>query len=190
MDETKPIFLRFNMLDGEEKLIKDAIEGKASAFGSLYDKYHGKIYRFVYLKVSHREEAEDLTHQVFLNAWLNISKYEFKGLPFSSWIYQIARNQVIDHYRTKKPTIDLEIIEDIHISASTLEKDAEMNLELDAIRKALLKLNQEQQDIIIMRFVEDLSPKEISAALGKPESTIRVLQHRAIQNLKKIISKE
>lgn len=176
------------MLDGEEKsIIERAIDGEASAFGSLYDRYHGQIYRYVYLKVSHREEAEDLTHQVFLNAWQNMAKYEFKGLPFSSWLYQIARNQVIDHYRTKKTHVDLEIIEEIFISDSSLDKDIDFNLELESVRKAILKLNPEQQDIIIMRFVEDLSPKEIAKALGKPESSVRVLQHRAIQNLKKIL---
>ncbi|PIR44265.1 hypothetical protein COV23_00820 [Candidatus Wolfebacteria bacterium CG10_big_fil_rev_8_21_14_0_10_31_9] len=179
------------MLDGDEKsIIKSAIDGEASAFGSLYDKYHSKIYRFIYLKVSHREEAEDLAHQVFLNAWQNISKYKFQGLPFSSWLYQIARNQVIDHYRTKKVTVNLEIIEEIFISDYSVDKEVGSILELETARKAILKLNQEQQDIIIMRFVEDLSPKEISQTLGKPESTIRVLQHRAIQNLKKILKNE
>lgn len=178
------------MLDGEEKLIiLDAIGGKASAFGLLYDKYNGQIYRFIYLKVSHREEAEDLTHQVFLNAWQNIKGYKIQGFPFSSWLYQIARNQVIDHYRTKKETIDLENMEEPAISAITLDEKLGLDMEINLVKSAISKLTQEQQDVIILRFIDDLSPKEVAIALNKPESTIRVLQHRAIKNLQKILQK-
>lgn len=182
------------MLDGnpsknEEKVIKEAIEGEASAFGLLYDKYHERIYRFVYLKVSHREEAEDLTHQVFLKAWQNIENYKHKGFPFSSWLYQIARNHIIDHYRTRKPLISIERIEEVEIVPFENEKDIDDKNTLAKIQKAITLLPQEQQDIIIMRFVEELSPKEIARALEKPESTVRVLQHRAIKNLKKIITR-
>ncbi len=178
------------MLDGEDKIIKNAIDGDSSAFGLLYDKYHSQIYRFIYLKVSHREEAEDITHQVFLNAWKNIEKYQIQGYPFSSWLYQISRNLVIDHYRTKKTTTDIESISESEFADSndSLQKTIEVNFEVDIVRKAIFKLNQEQQDILIMRFVDELSSKEISTALGKPESTVRVLQHRAIKNLKNILS--
>ncbi len=182
------------MLDGQEKLdekaiILGAIDGKASAFGLLYDKYNGQIYRFIYLKVSHREEAEDLTHQVFLSAWQNIKNYKFKGFPFSSWLYQIARNQIIDHYRTKKAVSDIENIEEPEMPESSLSEKLDVDMEMEAVKKAILKLSQEQQDIIILRFVDDLSPKEVSIALKRPESTVRVIQHRAIKNLQKIINK-
>jgi len=178
------------MLDGEEKLIiLDAIGGKASAFGLLYDKYNGQIYRFIYLKVSHREEAEDLTHQVFMNAWQNIKSYKIQGFPFSSWLYQIARNQVIDHYRTKKETLDIENVEEPMTVGTSLDEKLHLNMEIDLVKNAISKLTQEQQDVIILRFIDDLSPKETAAALKKPESTIRVLQHRAIKNLQKILQK-
>ncbi len=181
------------MLDGQEKLdekaiILDAINGKASAFGLLYDKYNEQIYRFIYLKVSHREEAEDLAHQVFLNAWQNIKNYKFKGFPFSSWLYQIARNQVIDHYRTKKDVFDIENIEEPATPGNSLSDKLELDMEIEIVKKAILKLRQEQQDIIILRFVDDLSPKEVAIALKRPESTVRVIQHRAIKNLQKIIN--
>lgn len=179
------------MLDGEEKIIiLDAIGGKASAFGLLYDKYNDQIYRFVYLKVSHREEAEDLTHQVFLNAWQNIKSYKIQGFPFSSWLYQIARNQVIDHYRTKKETIDLENIEEPVSSENSLSDNISLNMEMEMIKKAISKLKPEQQDVLILRFIQDLSPKETAATLGKMESTVRVLQHRAIKNLQKILTEK
>src|SRR3989344_4062244 len=90
------------MLDGEHIVIKRAIKGEASAFGLLYDHYEPMIYRFILIKVSHREEAEDLTHQVFLHAWRSIPSYQDLGFPFSSWLYRMARNQVIDFYRARK----------------------------------------------------------------------------------------
>ena len=97
------------MIDGEEKLIQDAVkEGDSSAFGKLYDHYQPMIYRFVLIKVGRREEAEDITHQVFLQAWQNIRTYRHRGHPFGSWLYRIARNQVIDHYRSRKDDVPLE----------------------------------------------------------------------------------
>ena len=177
------------MIDGEEKLIIDAISGEASAFGLLYDKYQPQIYRFIYLKVSHREEAEDLTHQVFFKAWQNIGNYQIKGLPFSSWLYRIARNDVIDHYRTRKPNLNIEIIDEPAVKDPT-EQKIDDNIKLESVRKAVLQLNHEQQDVILMRFVEELSFGEIAKIMDKSNGAVRILQHRAIRNLKKILNNE
>lgn len=86
----------------EERLIKEAQSGKAEAFGKLYDDHISRIYRFILLKVSRKTDAEDITHQVFLSAWQNIRSYKIQGNPFSSWLYKIAHNAVIDFYRTQK----------------------------------------------------------------------------------------
>ena len=94
----------------ERQLIERSVEGESSAFGRLYDRYLEKIYRFVFFKVGHREEAEDLTQQVFTSAWENIQGFREQGLPISSWLYKIARNSIIDHYRTKKTHTPLERI--------------------------------------------------------------------------------
>ncbi len=174
------------MIDGEEKLIEQAIQGEATAFGLLYDRYQPQIYRFIYLKVSHREEAEDLTHQVFLHAWKSIEAYSFQGFPFSSWLYRIARNQVIDHYRTRKSHLDIEDVAEIkfvEFSTTYLDK----NLDMERVREAITKLPHDHQDIVILRFVEDMSPQEIATITGKTPIAVRLLQHRAIKNLKKIL---
>lgn len=173
------------MLDGEDKIIESAVRGEASAFGLLYDHYQPKIYRFVMIKVGLREEAEDLTHQVFLSAWQNIKNYRHLGYPFSSWLYQIARNQVIDHYRAKRPTTTLSQMnpEDLGI-VSESEAETEMKLTLSRVRAAILTLKPDYQDILIMRFVEELSIKEVAAAIGKSEGAVKLLQHRAVKQLK------
>lgn len=179
------------MVDGELQLIKKAIKGDTSAFGSLYDAYQAKIYRFVLIKVSHREEAEDITHQVFLSAWQNIKSYKSLGHPFSSWLYQIARNKVIDYYRTTKQMIDLEEADETFFSSTQedLNMAVDLSLELEDVMAAIRELKQVYQDVIIMRFVEDLSPREVAAALGKTEGAIKLIQHRAMKELQAKLQK-
>ena len=176
------------MLEGEEKLIREAKEGKKEAFAKLYDHYVAPIYRFIYLKVSGREEVEDLTHEVFLNAWQNLHGYRFRGFPFSSWLYQITRNRIIDYYRTRRNHVRLENIDPESVKISNpieLVLDQEFNLE--RVLVAIKQLNSDQQDVLIMRFVEDLSHQEIAQILGKSDGAVRLIQHRAINELKKIL---
>ena len=177
------------MLDGEENLIERAIRGRASAFGSLYDYYQPKIFRFVLIKVGRREEAEDLTHEVFLSAWKNIEAYKNLGFPFSSWLYKIARNQIADHYRTTKNEVRLENIDpEYFVAPASVQIDLGEKMEMEKVRLAIAKLKPEYQDVIIMRFVEDVPIKETAAALDKSEGAIKLLQHRAIKELKKILA--
>ncbi len=179
------------MLGDEQNLVRKAKDGEASAFGSLYDHYLPKIYRFVLLKVSLREEAEDLTHQVFLKAWQNISTYNFQGYPFGTWLYQIARNTVIDHYRSSNPHTSLEATAfDIAAEGKSLQEVAEGSLQWDVILKGIRQLKETEQDVLIMRFVEDMTPREVAAAIGKSESAVKLIQHRAIKRLKELLSSD
>lgn len=176
------------MLDGENKIIKDAIRGEASAFGLLYEHYQPKIFRFIYLKVSHREEAEDLTHQVFLKAWVNLKTYSSRGFPFGSFLYRIARNLVIDHYRTRKEFQSLEsVTEDVVFASSTSLTALETKMALENVHAVLSKLKPEYQEIIIMRYLEDMTNSEIARALDKSEGAVKLLHHRAIKTLRSIL---
>jgi RNA polymerase sigma-70 factor (ECF subfamily) len=176
------------MLDGEKKLIQDAVKGKSSAFGDLYDHYQPMIYRFVAVKVGRREEAEDITHQVFLSAWQNIKTYEHRGHPFSSWLYQIARNQVIDHYRAKRNDTPLDAVDpEAFATMASAEFEMPTKLEMETVRRALATMKPDYQDVIIMRFIEDLPIRETAEALDKSEGAIKLMQHRAIKELKRIL---
>ncbi len=175
------------MLDGELDIIKDAIRGEASAFGLLYDHYQPQIYRFILVKVSRREEAEDLAHQVFLSAWQNIRSYRDMGFPFSSWLYHIARNQVIDHYRSAREHADLEQVENDLASGLEIEESTETRLQMEKVRAALKKLKPLYQDIIILRFIEEMPIREVANALGKSEGAVKLLQHRAMKQLQKAL---
>lgn len=179
------------MLEGEDRLIRRAKNGEMEPFGQLYDHYIAPIYRFVLVKVTNRHEAEDLTHDVFLSAWQNLKNYKHKGFPFSSWLYQIARNKVIDHYRTKKNHTNFENVdEELLKVADVSEVNLNTTLELEQVKAAITNLSPEQQDVIIMKFVEDLSNEEIAEALGKTEGAVRLLQHRAVNNLKTLLWKK
>lgn len=177
------------MLDDEEKLIQDAVkEGDSSAFGKLYDHYQPMIYRFVLIKVSRREEAEDITHQVFFQAWQSIRTYQHRGYPFGSWLYRIARNQVIDHYRSQKDDVSLEAADLEDASHQVSQPDISSKMDMERVMAAIHNLKPEYQDAIILRFVEDLSIRETAHAMEKTEGAIKLIQHRAIEELKKNIN--
>lgn len=173
----------------EDKHIRRAQKGEAESFGILYDHYSAPIYRFIFLKVNSKSLAQDLLHEVFLSAWQNINNYSHKGFPFSSWLYQIARNKIIDNYRAKKDFVTIDNEED-RLVTLTSEKIIDQNLSMEKIKEALGQLSEEHSNIIILRFINDLSPAEIALALNKSEGAVRLMQHRAIANLKKILNKQ
>lgn len=179
------------MIDGEEKLIRQAVKGVSSAFGPLYDHYQPMIYRFVLVKVGRREDAEDITHQVFVSAWQKIKSYEHRGYPFSSWLYQIARNQVVDHYRARKNETSLEKMDsEAFASALDIQLDLSAKLEMEKVRVAIATLKPEYQDVIILRFIEDLPLKEVAAATEKTEGAVKLMQHRALGELQRILGNQ
>ncbi|MDO8516442.1 MAG: RNA polymerase sigma factor [bacterium] len=176
------------MLEQEKNLIRKAKRGEPEAFGALYDHYHPKIYRFIFFKVGSREDAEDVAHQVFLQAWNKIGGYSHLGFPFSSWLYQIARNEVIDHYRTKKEASSIDDIDpEFFVSTANMQFDVDQELSLNEVRNALQALRPEYADVIIMRFVEELSVREVAVALEKSEGAVKLLQYRALEALRSVL---
>lgn len=180
-----------NKEDKEERaLVLKAKRGESDAFGKLYDTHLPAIYRYVFLRVGGRKaDAEDLTHQVFLSAWQNIHSYEFQGFPFSSWLYRIAYNAVIDYYRTHREHFDIENTnEAMLVESPNIENALDREFQLEEVKKSLFRLEPDQQSVLILRFVNDLSNKEIAAMLGKTEGAVRVIQHRALKRLRELLS--
>ncbi|MFA6365430.1 MAG: sigma-70 family RNA polymerase sigma factor [Candidatus Paceibacterota bacterium] len=172
----------------EELLIQKAKQGDDISFGKLYDTYLPSIYRFVFLKIGRKEDAEDITQKVFVSAWQSLKGFEFKGFPFSSWLYRIASNAVIDYYRTWKGNISIDLVPEEYFSESMNEEGRiDDNFDIARVRTAIAKLEPDQQNVVIMKFVSDLSNKEIAESLGKTEGAIRVIQHRALKQLKTLI---
>lgn len=168
----------------EQEIIKACQNGELAQFGQLYDAYIKKIYDFIYYKTTHKETAEDLTSQTFFKALEKIKTFSPERGNFSSWIYQIARNTVIDHYRTKKEAIDIEDVWDL-AGREDIERDLDLKGKLEKIEKYLGTLKHEQREIIIMRVWQDLSYQEIAAILCKSEASCKMVFSRAIIALRK-----
>ena len=173
-------------LPNERQLVLQAQDGNSEAFGQLYDAYMERIYRFVYFRVEDQQTAEDITSQVFLKAWNNLDRFSFNRTPYLAWLYTIAHNAVIDHYRTRKVTTALD---DVQLSqqdhAEAVENDIDLSAEMRLVKEALQLLTDDQQKVLTLKFIEGMSNHEIASHLGKREGAIRALQMRGLQALAK-----
>ncbi|OGF20870.1 hypothetical protein A2316_00585 [Candidatus Falkowbacteria bacterium RIFOXYB2_FULL_38_15] len=183
--------------------LKLRVSKDPDAFGELYNIYVDQIFRFVYFKVSRKEEAEDLTAEVFLKTWqyINEEKEAKEINNLKAFLYQTARNSVIDFYRKKKSTESLlveqknesdEIEEnwsrnEIVDSKKNPLEEMQLNSDIEEVKKALRNLKEEYREAILLKFVEEMSIGEIANILGKKRGAVRVLLHRAVQALKEAV---
>lgn len=182
---------------GEKLILERALRGEKEAFTEIYDFYVVRIFRFIYLKTSSKETAEDLTSETFLRCWQYIKKKRDDGEAkivkhnrISPLLYKISRNLIIDYYRKKK---------DLIIEASEEEKNTIIDYkqdilteitkkqEVEELRKAINGLKDDYQEVLILRYSEDLSMSEIADITGRKEGAIRVQIHRATKALEKIM---
>lgn len=173
-------------LVNERQLVLQAQAGNAEAFGQLYDAYMERIYRFIYFRVEDQQTAEDITSQVFLRAWNNLDRFRLGRTPYLAWLYTIAHNAVIDHYRTRKVTTALE---DVRLSqpdyAEVVENVIDIEVEMKSIKSAMQTLTGSQQQVLMLKFIEGMSNDEIARHLGKREGAVRALQMRGLRALAK-----
>jgi RNA polymerase sigma factor (sigma-70 family) len=167
----------------EQEAIDACLGGHMEAFSHLYDSYIEKVYRFVYYRVGHKQEAEDLVSVIFTKAYSKFQSFDRKS-KFGPWIISIARNTVIDFYRTRKFTSDIEDAFDIS-SNTNLSKEFEMKEKLDEVMKYLNTLSSDQKDLVVMRLWDGLSYEEISQVLGKSEASLRVSFSRIVSKMQK-----
>jgi RNA polymerase sigma-70 factor (ECF subfamily) len=161
----------------------DAADINLESFPDLYDQYVRKIFNFIYYKTHHKETAEDLTSQTFLKALKNLSQFNQKKGHFSTWLYQIARNQVIDFYRSKKNDINIEDIWDL-AGNEDIPRDFDTAHRLEKVESYLKKLRPDQREIVLLRVWEGLSYKEIAKIVDKDEAQCRVVFSRTIKTIK------
>jgi RNA polymerase sigma-70 factor (ECF subfamily) len=172
----------------EAELIEKAVSGDPNAFASLYDAYVEEVYRFILHRVGNQQTAEDLTSQVFLKAWDNLGRYKMRGSPFGAWLFKIARNIVIDHYRTQKETLPLEA-EALSKPdpGANVAKEVEQRLQSEWLREVLLRLTEDQREVLTLKFVNGLKTAEVAKVMGKRQGAIRALQMRALQALAELV---
>ena len=171
-----------------EKLVSQAKKGDVNAFSKLYDYFADNIYRYVFFRVDSVEDAQDLTETVFLKSWENLYQYKSGGNnSFSSWIFRIAHNLVIDYYKLNK---QIESLTEDYIDERTGRHPldiTEKSLNSALLKDAIEKLKENYKQIIILKYINELSNDEIAAILKKNEGSVRILQFRALKELKKIL---
>ena len=174
-------------------LYKLQVNEDPEAFAKLYDLYARRIYSFVFFKVSNKEEAEDIASEVFLKAWHYISEKK-KVESFSGLLYRLARNCIVDLYRTRnriheRETVSLDDFE-LGLQAGDegkLNEDLGRQMEREKIIQALQKLKQEYREVITLRYVDELEISEISGITGRGAIAVRVTLHRALKKLKDLL---
>ena len=177
------------MTDEELKLnLKLAQNGDPGAFAHIYDHFSTKVYRFIYFRVNHKEVAEDILSDTFVKAWQKINQINAPE-ALSGWLYQIARNNIIDYYRIKKETISLDDVSDTLEDLGNPVDALNSSIQQKRILNVLHRLTDEQQQVIKYRFFEDLTSEEIAQIMDKTQGAIRVIQHRAIHQLKELLNK-
>ena len=161
-------------------------------FSQIYDQYVEKIYRFVYLKVSSPEIAEDITSRVFLNGWESYQKQPERIKNERAFLYQIARNMVTDHYRDKNKvkTISADSNQEIVDHRVNLHHNAIINSDIEMVKTAMQGLKKDYQDVLIWHYLEDMNIAEIAEIINKPVGTIRVMIHRGLGELRNEIGQE
>lgn len=180
-------FLELEVPDSESLLLRQAVKRDRIAFSTLYDLHIDRVYKFVFYWLPSQVDAEDITQEVFVRAWRVIDKYTISGAPFIAWLITIARNLVNTHYRAAKRLITLDNI-DPGVEGNP-QTEAEINFTRGYVRNAIMKLKGDKQAVIQMRFISELSYEEIAKTLNKTEGYIRVLQYRALKDLRNILEK-
>ena len=171
-----------------EELVEKAAVGNIEAFGGLYSIYLDRIYRYVFYQVKDKMTAEDITEEVFVKAWKAIGSCKGKSNTFSSWLYRIAHNHLINTLRSMQRFASIEMENLVDVSNPGLE--AESKLEQQELLEKIKCLPQNQTQVIILKFIEGLDNREIGKIMSKSEGAIRVLQMRALTALRQKLSGE
>jgi len=173
-----------------EELVKSSKQGDKDAFAKLYDIFLTPIYRYIYYKVN-REDVEDLTEITFFKIWQNLKKYNNrKGSTFSSWIFRIAHNAIMDHYRSHRSISELPVTLSDEKRDNSPVLTTENVLNSNILRYLLNKLKKNYKQVLILKYINQLSNEEIAEIMKKKVGSVRVLQFRALNALRALIEEE
>jgi len=161
------------------------------AFGKLYERYVGAIYRYVYYRVGNTEDAEDLTARVFMRALKHVHNYHDRGVPFSAWLYRIAHNVVANFHRdnSRRPSVPLDDAQmELH---GAHHDDADSKIDVDRQRDRLIRairlLPEDRQQLVVLKFVEQMQNAEIGQIMNRSEGAVKSLYHRTLAQLREVL---
>ena len=179
--------------DDPKELMMMAKAGNQDAFGRIYELYLTPVYRYIFFRVRNKETAEDLTQTVFMRVFNALARFEKRKISPLAYFFTVARNVVIDHWKKKKDLLP----DDPDVTFSALKDESGIDLHehmsdaqtMACIKDALGSLKDDQQEVLILKFIDDMKNKEIAELVGKSESAVRQLQCRGLKALKEEVGK-
>ncbi|MBN1147778.1 MAG: sigma-70 family RNA polymerase sigma factor [Anaerolineales bacterium] len=174
----------------EARLIIRAQDGDDEAFGQLYELFAPRVFRYLFARLSDRLDAEDLTEEVFLRVWQALPGYQQRGIPFSGFVFRVAHNALIDHFRRSRRSAPSLRLEESLVEAPQADPAGQLSdhAEQVRLRRLLASLQEDYRVVLSLRFLAELTPAETAQAMGRSEGAIRVLQHRALKALRNLIA--
>jgi RNA polymerase sigma-70 factor (ECF subfamily) len=176
----------------DEELIRRAQAGEKERLGELYDRHQMGVFRYLMARVQDQQLAEDLTGDVFMRVLDHLSGYENRRVPFTSWLFRVTRNLLIDHYRKegKYKLSPLDQNEGLKVDQPSVLSHVEEKITIEQVRLVLTRLDEDQSEVIVLRFLVGLSLKEVARSLEKSVPAVKALQHRGLKYLRTAFSEE
>lgn len=174
----------------DEQLVRRAQKGDQAAFAEIYELHQPAVFRYVYYRVGDVSTAEDLTSTVFTRLVEKIDSYRYRGRPLLAWIYTIARNVVADYHRHAKRSRVVPLNDRLVDDSSNVERAVQQRLTKGRLAAAMTELTEEQRQVVILRFIEGMSCKEVGRMLDKSTGAVKALQHRGLAALARILGPE
>jgi len=176
--------------DRIRSLVERAQEGERDALEELYLLHFDRIYSYLHMSVGNRHDAEDLTTQTFLKMLEAIGRFRWRSAPFSAWLFRIAHNLAMDHFRaTKRTQPEEEVPEPPGSEEASAEEQAMHSIGRQSMLELIENLSPEQQQVLTLKFVFNFPNAEVATILGKTEGAIKSLQHRALVSLQKQLTR-
>lgn len=179
-------------LSPDEAGLISAAQSDPEAFGALYERHVARIYNYIFYRTGNASEAEDLTARVFMRAQHNIPNFRDMGLPFSAWLYRIAHNLVANWHRDNQRRNEISLDDDIKLVQKGDQPESTIidSQEMDHLLQAIRRLSPERQQLIILKFVEDMSNSEIGVIIGRSEGAVKSLYHRTLIELRQKLTQQ
>jgi RNA polymerase sigma-70 factor (ECF subfamily) len=170
----------------DAELVRRAQQGSSNAIGTLYDRHQLHIYRFVWSRVRHQQTAEDMTGEIFTRMVTSLSTYQDTGIPFRAWLYRIARNLIVDHFRQhgERLPLPLDAVENMTEETDNMDSIVQQKITVEYVEQALDRIDPEQREVVMMRFLVGLPLKEVAVTLNKTVPAVKSLQHRGLAALR------
>lgn len=173
----------------EDEALARQAQANPQLFGQLYERHVDRIYNYCLARTGDVEDAQDLTADIFLAAMENIHRYDVKR-SFAGWLYGIAHHKVIDHYRRRRPTTSLDLVAEIRDPSRHTEEEVEQEIVMQNVLRAIQVLGDDQAEALTLRIFAGLSAAEVGAVMGKSEAAVKMLVHRAVENLQIRLARE